>query len=345
MLSLGGVVGSNKWLSVFIMCVWGSWHDRAPGHWHSNSVAITPAVLRSDWCSYMGHRRLQRSHRYRWKVGFCSFLSLSPSVRLLKKREKEGSTKQCPRPMFSLYVSCSFPPSPSYSCLPFHDCLIPLRLVSKLSFSLSAWLNHFLFISPNILSTSKKTLQMHFRNSFLSPFFKGSLLRTNTVQTQLPSVLSPFESLCSLNTICLKRMPSAFLFFYTAPHARSRFLAVTHIHKHSLAITHACTNAHIHSHTDLQQKHTHVLYAHLGDQILATSLVWSVDFSSTFKPHFISLHPLRLQLYACPHSSYWPFSSKGLIQVKLLICIFYMWQLSILVVALNKAVKWLVCSN
>lgn len=72
---MGSVVGPNGWWSMFIMCVWGSWHDGALGHWHGNSLAITPAALRSNWCSYMGHRRLQHSHRYEWKLGFCSFSS------------------------------------------------------------------------------------------------------------------------------------------------------------------------------------------------------------------------------------------------------------------------------
>lgn len=66
------------------------------------------------------------------------------------------------------------------------------------------------------------------------------------------------------------------------------------------------------------------------------------EFHSHFElifPHFISfLFSLRLHVYAWPNSSYWLFSSKGLLQVKLLTCIFYTFHLNILVAVLTKTV-------
>lgn len=163
MLSLGGVVGPSGWWSVFIMCVWGSWHDGALGHWHGNSLAITPAAPRSDWCSYMGHRRLRRSHRYGWKVGFCSsrLFFFPPLWVSWRKGRKEAQHVLRPRPMFSLYVSCSFflsfflsfllSFSPSFFLLPSSPLLslIPLCAlwsVSKLPFCLSGSNTFFLFL-------------------------------------------------------------------------------------------------------------------------------------------------------------------------------------------------------
>lgn len=121
MLSLASVVGPSGWWSVFIMCVLGSWHDGALGHWHGNSLAITPTAQRSDWCSYMEHRRPHRSHRYWWKSGFFSSFSsplffLSSSLRLMKKGEKGGTARSsapgqcspCMRPALSHFPSRAF---------------------------------------------------------------------------------------------------------------------------------------------------------------------------------------------------------------------------------------------
>lgn len=253
MLSLGGVVGPNGWWSVFIMCVWGSRREGALGHWHGNSQAITPAAPRSDWCSYMGHRRLQRSHRYGWKVGSCLLtFSLPPLWVSWRKERKEAQHVAAPRanvlPLCVLLFLSDFLPLAFQSTAPSSILFLSGRLVNSLSPRLSGSTTLSLFY-PNILSSSsKKTSGIPF---FLSFFFKGRLLCTNTVQTRLPSVLSPFETPCSLNTTRLKRMPSAFSFTQSLKCARTPSLAFSHIHKHrhirlTIASKYTCMHTHLH---------------------------------------------------------------------------------------------------
>lgn len=106
------------------MCVRGSWHDGPLGRRRGNSLAVTPAALRSLRCSYIGHRQLQHSHRYRLKVGFCSFSSFfffilaplpseSPGGR---REERRRGTSHCPRPLFfPLHVRLFLPLLPFLS--------------------------------------------------------------------------------------------------------------------------------------------------------------------------------------------------------------------------------------
>lgn len=136
----------------------------------------------------------------------------------------------------------------------------------------SARLNHFHFISPNILSLLQENSANALQEFLSLSFYEGGLLRTNTVQTRLPSVLSPFETLCSLNTLRLKRMPSAFLLSHTVTRAHSHTPTVNTQIERNL-----CTNTQANAHT------------HLVDHISAVSFVWSVDFSSTVKRHFMAL--------------------------------------------------------
>lgn len=207
--------------------------------------------------------------------------------------------------------------------------------------SLSVWLSLLLLI-VSLPPRKANALQ-----EFLFFFSKGRLLCTNTVQTRLPSVLSPFETPCSLNTIRLKRMPSAFL-----------------LHSHSSALTHSLTFPHTHTNTlglcgnTITRAHAPT-FAHTGSHQNTHACIhayiefqqchWYIEsvFLSHFElilPHLISLS-LWLHLYAWPYSSYWPFSRKGLIQVKQLTCIFFTFQPSFPVVALDKAVNRSAHSN
>jgi len=273
MLSLGGVVGLNGWWSVFIMCVLGSWHDRALGHWHGNSPAITPAVQRSGGCGYMGHRRPQSSHRYGWKVGFCSFSSplfffppLWVSWRKGRKKARSSAPGQC-SPSMCPALSL-FPSPPDFLLLAFQS-TTPSSLLSlsgRLVNSLSPFLpgsNAFSLFLPIFSPPPRKRIECTSGISFFHFFSKGRLLCTNTVQTRLPSVLSPFETPCSLNTICLKRMPSAFL-LHSHSSGLAHSFAFSHIHKHGhirLTILHALKptdshqNTHACTHTYINIQH------------------------------------------------------------------------------------------
>lgn len=353
MLSLGGVVGPSGWWSVFIMCVWESWHDGALGHWHGNSLAITPAAPRSDWRSYMGHRR---SHRYGWKVGFCSFSSplfLFPPLWVSwRKGRKEAQHVAAPRAnvlplcvllFLSLFLS-------HLSCLPSCSLLSLIALsalwsVSKLPFSLSVWFPHFLFISPDISSSSKKTQWMHFRNSFF--FFFFFLKADCFAQTQ-------FKPDCPQCCLLLK-LPALWIpsvwrecplhFFYTVTQVRSHTLAFTHMHKHTgilglcrdmLTIAHAQTHTPPHSHTDLHQN----IHTHAHTYIKFQQCHWYREWISLplWTPSFHLSPPGYTYMHGLPPATGHSLS-KSLIQVKLLTCILYTPQLSFLVAASNKAVK------
>lgn len=114
-----GRAGDGVCLLCRCVCVRGSWHDGPLGCRHGNSLAVTPAALRSLGCSYMGHRRLLHSHRYGLKVGFCSFSSffflfLLPSrLSLLEEGGKKGAAARLAAPghCSSLRMSGSSSPS------------------------------------------------------------------------------------------------------------------------------------------------------------------------------------------------------------------------------------------
>lgn len=120
-----------------------------------------------------------------------------------------------------------------------------------------------LFIPSVVLSTFKKSKfgtqdvpLSHFLSSlfFLFFFLEGSPLCTNTVQTRVPSVPTPFETLCSLNTARLKRMPSAFLLRGRQSARSSCIYAQTRTHthgsceRHNLMCTRGNSQTHRHAH-------------------------------------------------------------------------------------------------
>lgn len=129
--------------------------------------------------------------------------------------------------MCPFFPSLSYPPCISLTCLPVHNFPpLPARLVNPLSSRLHSSTTTSLYplkFAPFLRRLSECTSGI---NSLLVFFLKGRLLCTNTVQTRLPSVLSPFESACSLNTTRLKRMPSAFL-LQSLRHALRIFLLHT----------------------------------------------------------------------------------------------------------------------
>lgn len=91
---------------VCLLCVWRSCHDGALGHWHGNSLAITPAARRSDWSAMWGNGSFDIPTGMSGKWVFV--LSRLPPESPEGRGERQCSVNQCSGPMFSLYMSCSF---------------------------------------------------------------------------------------------------------------------------------------------------------------------------------------------------------------------------------------------